>query len=102
MMDYLKNYNMSDEQIKNVEKLLIERGQNIDTFKYDPEKIISILNLFVSIGVTNIYQIIMTSPLMFRDTVNSIKNRINKYNDKSELARLLNEDANYLSLVGLL
>ena len=44
----------------------------------------------------------MTSPLMFRDTVNSIKNRINKYNDKSELARLLNEDANYLSLVGLL
>ena len=102
MMDYLKNYNLSDEQINNIEKLIKERGQNIDTFKYDPEKIISILDLFISMGVTNIYGIITANPSMFRDTVRSIKNRINKFGDKNELARLLNEDANNLSLVGLI
>ena len=102
MMNYLKNYNLSDEQINNIEKLIKERGQNIDTFKYDPEKITSILDLFISMGVTNIYGIITTSPSMFRDTVRSVKNRINKYEDKNELARLLNEDANNLSLVGLI
>ncbi len=102
MMNYLKNYNLSDEQINNIEKLIKERGQNIDTFKYDPEKITSILDLFVSIGVSNIYGIITTNPSMFRDTVRSVKNRINKYGDKNELAKLLNEDANNLSLVGLI
>lgn len=102
MMNYLRNYNLSDEQINNVEKAIKERGVNIDTFKYDPEKIISILDIFVSIGVKNIYGIITTNPSMFRDTVRSIKNRINKYSDKNELARLLNEDANNLSLVGLI
>lgn len=102
MMDYLKNYNISDEQIRNIEKIIKERGQNIDTFKYDSEKIIDILNLFTSFGVNNIYNIIITNPSMFRDTVRSIKNRIDKYIDKSELARLLNEDANNLSLIGLM
>ena len=102
MMDYLKNYNLSDEQINNIEKIIEERGQNIDTFKYDHEKIISILDIFVSIGVKNIYGIITTNPSMFRDTIRSIKNRINKYEDKNELARLLDEDSNNLSLVGLL
>ena len=102
MMNYLKNYNLSDEQINNIEKLIKERGQNIDTFKYDPEKITSIIDLFVSIGVSNIYGIITTNPSMFRDTVRSVKNRINKYGDKNELAKLLNEDANNLSLVGLI
>lgn len=102
MMNYLKNYNLSDEQINNIEKIIKERGQNIDTFKYDPEKIISILDIFVSIGVKNIYGIITTNPSMFRDTIRSIKNRINKYENKNELARLLDEDSNNLSLVGLL
>ena len=102
MMSYLKNYNLSDKQINNIEKLIKERGQNIDTFKYDPEKIISILDIFVSIGVNNIYGIIVANPSMFRDTIVSIKNRISKYLDKNELARLLNEDANNLSLVGLI
>ena len=102
MMDYLKNYNLSDEQINNVERAIKERGVNIDIFKYDPEKIISILDLFVSLGVTNIYGIITSNPSLFRDTVGSVKNRIDKYENKNELARLLNEDSNNLSLIGLI
>lgn len=45
-------------------------------------KIVDILNLFLSIGVTNIYNIIIINPSMFYDTVTSIKNRINKYENK--------------------
>ena len=102
MMNYLKKYNISDEQINNIKIEIEKKGLNIDKFKYDPEGVISILDLFVSIGVSNIYEIIMANPSIFRDTISSIKNRIYKYNNTSELARLLNEDANNLSLVGLI
>ena len=102
MMSYLKKYNLSDEQINNFENLIKERGLNIDVFKYDSKEIMCILDLFVEIGVYNIYNIIMTNPSMFRDTISSIRNRINKFEDKAELARLLNEDAENLSLVGLM
>ena len=102
MMNYLKKYNLSDEQINSIEKIIIDRGLNIDFFKYDSEEIMSILDLFVAIGVRNIYGIIVENPSMFRDTVSSIKKRIEKYNDKNELARLLNEDASNLSLIGII
>lgn len=101
-MNYLKSYNLTDEQIKNIESVILDHNVNIDIFKYDSEKIVEILNLFLSIGVTNLYNIIITNPSMFCDTVSSIKNRINKYENKYELARLLNEDALNLRLVGLL
>lgn len=101
-MNYLKDYNFSDEQIRNIETSIVEHDVNVDIFKYDTEKIIEILNLFLSIGVTNLYNIIMTNPSIFCDTVSSIKNRINKYENKYELAKLLNEDALNLSLIGLL
>ena len=101
-MNYLKNYNLSDEQIQNIENAIKEHNVNKDIFEYDSEKITDILNLFLSIGVTNLYNIIITNPSMFCDTVSSIKNRINKYENKYELARLLNDDALNLNLIGLL
>jgi len=58
--------------------------------------------LFVSLGVKNIYEIIITSPSMFCDTVTSIKKRLDSYDDKEELARLLNENPNNLFLVDLM
>ena len=100
-MEYLKNYNLSDEQINDLYKILEEQDV-IDTFKYEVEKVTSILDLFTSIGVRNIYDIIVSNPLMFLDTVSSIKSRIDKFDDTNELARLLNEDSTNLSLVGLL
>ena len=101
-MNYLKNYNITDEQIKDIERILNESNVNVDLFIYDPEKIISILNLFVEIGVTNLYDIIITSPSMFCDTIRSIKLRIDNYGNKAELAKLLNEDAANLFLADLM
>ena len=101
-MNYLKKYNISDEEIENIKDVVEEKDVNIDIFKYDEEKITDILDLFVSIGVTNLYNIIITNPSMFCDTISSIKRRIDKYENKKELARLLNEDALNLNLIGLL
>ena len=101
-MDYLKNYNITEEQIDDIEETIIDRGINIDLFKCCSNKVKEILNLFVTIGVTNIYEIIIENPSMFCDTVDSIRARINEFGNTSELARLINEDAENLSLIGLM
>ncbi len=102
MMEYLKDYNINEEQIKNIIDVLEENEINVDIFMYDPKKIISILELFKDYGITNYYEIITTSPTIFCDTIKSIEERLNKYENKNELARLINENASNLSLVGLI
>ena len=101
-MNYLKKYGITLEQIEEIKDVLNENNVNIDIFEYDPEKVIAILNLFTSIGVNNIYEIIITSPSMFCDTIKSIELRLNSYEDKEELVKLLNDDANNLYLVDLM
>ena len=101
-MDYLKKYNLTDEQINNIRNVILERNIDIDIFEYNEEEIMSMLDLFTSIGVTNIYGIMIENPDLFRDTYSSIERRINAYPDKSELARLLNENAENLKLIGML
>ena len=100
-MNYLKEYNITDEQIKNIEQVLKEAEVNIDIFLFNEEKVRNILDIFKNIGVTNLYDIIITNPYMFYDTVSSIASKINGYKDKAELARLLNEDPNNLDIVHL-
>ncbi len=101
-MNYLKEYNITNEQIRNIKKVIQERDLNIDVFLYDPEEITAILNLFTAIGVKNIYNLIITCPTMFSNTVKSIQRKIEKFGNHQELARLLNEDASNLHLLGLL
>lgn len=102
MMDYLKEYGLNDEQINSFRNLVINTGNNIDIFEVEDDEIKKILNLFVNIGVTNIYGIMMTNPSLFHDTVSSIKERIDEYGNNEELANLLNRDSNNLSLIGML
>ncbi len=100
-MNYLKEYNITDVEILNIKKILDKAEVNIDIFLYNEEKVKSILNLFRNIGVNNFYEIIITNPYMFYDTVRSIEIKINGYKDKFELARLINEDANNLDIIHL-
>ena len=51
--------------------------------------------------IKNLYDIIITNPYMFYDTVSSIESKINGYKDKQELARLINEDPNNLEIIHL-
>jgi hypothetical protein len=100
-MNYLKKYDITDEEINNIEKILEAAEVSVDMFKYNPEKIMGILDLFYDIGVRNIYEIIITNPYMFYDPIRSIKIRIDAYKNKDELARLINQDARNLDLIGL-
>lgn len=99
-MNYLKDYNISLEQINYLKENLDNKQQ--DNFIYNNDKIKKILNIFLDLGVTNLYNIIMTNPNMFFDTIDSIKKRINNYENKEEIKKLLNEDALNLHLIGLL
>ena len=101
-MNYLKEYNITEQQIEKIKAILNENNINIDIFEFNQEKIIAILDLFKSIGVNNLYEIIITSPSMFCDTIKSIELRLNNYENKQELAELLNEDATNLFLVDLI
>ena len=100
-MNYLKKYNITDEEINNIVKILEEAEVNVDMFEYNSEKIIGILDLFYDIGVKNIYEVIITNPYMFYDPIKSIKIRIDAYKNKEELARLINQDARNLNVIGL-
>ncbi len=102
MLDYLKNYNLSDNQIGSIREYLLEGDYNINVFEYEPENTCKILDLFVSIGVTNLYYIILANPSIFCVDVSEVERRLNRFDDKQELARLLNEDPSNLALVGLL
>ena len=100
-MNYLKDYGITEDEIGNIKKILDEAEVNIDIFIYNEEKVRNILDLFKNIGVKNIYDIIITNPYMFYDTLRSIEVKINSYRDKKELARLINEDPNNLDIVHL-
>lgn len=100
-MNYLKEYNIKEEEIINIEKVLDAAEVNIDIFLYNEDKVKRILDLFKNIGVKNLYEVIITNPYMFYDTVRSIETKINGYKDKYELARLINEDPNNLEIIHL-
>lgn len=101
-MNYLVTYGITEEQIEIIKKVLEEADVDEDIFKYSPEKVCKILDLFTSIGVKDMFSVIVTGPYMFYDTVSSIKVRIDSYGNSEELARLINEDPYNLSLVDLI
>ena len=101
-MNYLEKYNLNNEQIEKVKEKIMDNDINLDIFIYDSDKIENILDIFESIGVTNIYGILLTNPSMFCDTISSIKNKIDKYENKEELANLINTNPLNLRVIGLL
>ena len=101
-MNYLKDYGISEEEIENIAKILDKAEVNVDIFLYNEEKIKAILDLFKNIGVSNLYDIIITNPYMFCDSVDSINKKILAYGNTNELANLLNKDVNNLELIHLL
>lgn len=100
-MDYLKEYQISDDEIITIKENIEENNLNLDLFIYESEKIKKILDLFLSIGVTNLYDILITNPMLFGESLNYIENKINNYHDKIELKELLNEDAHNLRVINL-
>ena len=97
-MDYLIKYNLTNEDIKDITNSIDEEDRL--EIEMNEERISSILNYFLSIGLTNIKDIIITKPNLFYDDVNSIKMRIEKYSN-TNIIELLKEDPLNFDLIGM-
>lgn len=101
-MNYLKEYNITEEQIEEIDNYFTKTYGSSDVFKYEVEKVKSILDMFRDLKINNIYDVIMSGSDMFFDTVASVKRRLDKYPNQEELSKLINADANNLKLVDLI
>ena len=97
-MEYLTKYNLTTEDIKDINNSIDED----DKLELDlnEERVSSIIDYFLSIGLTNIKDIIITKPNLFYDDVNSIKERIEKYSN-TNILELLKEDPINFDLIGM-
>lgn len=101
-MNYLKEYNITEEQIEEIDNYFTKTYGSSDVFKYEVEKVKSILDMFRKLNINNIYDVIMSGSDMFFDTAQSVKRRLDKYPNQEELSKLINADANNLKLVDLI
>ena len=97
-MEYLTKYNLTTEDIRDITSSIDED----DKLELDlnEERVSSIIDYFLSIGLTNIKDIIITKPNLFYDDVNSIKERIEKYSN-TNILEILKEDPINFDLIGM-
>ena len=98
IMDYLTKYNLTNEDIKDIINS-IDEDDKLE-LELNEERVSSIIDYFLSLGLTNIKDIINTKPSLFYDDVNSIKMRIEKYSN-TNIIELLKEDPINFDLIGM-
>lgn len=96
-MKYLKKYGLSLNDIKEIEESLDDMDLNL--LYVNEDKVISILDYLVSIGFTNIKELLMYKSNLFYIKLDVIIGRISK--DKENIIKEINEDVSYLDKVGL-
>ncbi|CDA60741.1 unknown [Clostridium sp. CAG:524] len=96
-MKYLKKYGLSLNDIKEIEESLDDMDLNL--LYVNEDKVISILDYLVSIGFTNIKELLMYKSNLFYIKLDVIIDRISK--DKENIIKEINEDVSYLDKVGL-
>ena len=97
-MEYLKIFNLTDEDIKDITNSIDE--MDINEISIKEEKVIEILKYFISMGITNIKDIIIYKTYLLYDDIETIKDKFNKYSNIN-IIKLINEDAVKLELIGL-
>ena len=94
----LNNYtNTASTDIKEIEESLDDMDLNL--LYVNEDKVISILDYLVSIGFTNIKELLMYKSNLFYIKLDVIIDRISK--DKENIIKEINEDVSYLDKVGL-
>lgn len=96
-MKYLKKYGLFLNDIKEIEESLDDMDLNL--LYVNEDKVISILDYLVSIGFTNIKELLMYKSNLFYIKLDVIIDRISK--DKENIIKEINEDVSYLDKVGL-
>lgn len=96
-MKYLKKYGLSLNDIKQIEESLDDMDLNL--LYVNEDKVISILDFLVSIGFTNVKELLMYKSNLFYIKLDVIIDRISK--DKENIIKEINNDVSYLDKVGL-
>lgn len=96
-MKYLKKYGLSLNDIKQIEESLDDMDLNL--LYVNEDKVISILDFLVSIGFTNVKELLMYKSNLFYIKLDVIIDRISK--DKEHIIKEINEDVSYLDKIGL-
>ena len=96
-MKYLKKYGLSLNDIKEIEESLDDMDLNL--LYVNEDKVISILDYLVSIGFTNVKELLMYKSNLFYIKLDVIIDRISK--DKENIIKEINNDVSYLDKVGL-
>ena len=97
-MEYLTKYSLTTEDIKDIFSS-IDEDDKVE-LELNEERVSSIIDYFLSIGLTNIKDIIITKHNLFYDDVNFIKMRIEKYSN-TNIIELLKEDPINFDLIGM-
>ncbi len=97
-MEYLTKYNLTAEDINDIINTIDEEDKL--ELELNEERVSSIIDYFLSIGLTNIKDIIINKPNLFYDDVNSIKERIEKHSN-TNIIELLKEDSINFDLIGM-
>ena len=97
-MEYLTKYNLTTEDINDIINTIDEEDKL--ELELNEERVSSIIDYLLSIGLTNIKDIIINKPNLFYDDVNSIKMRIEKHSN-TNIIELLKEDPINFDLIGM-
>ena len=97
-MEYLTKYNLTTKDIKDITSS-IDEDDKLE-LELNEERVSSIIDYLLSIGLTNIKDIIINKPNLFYDDVNSIKMRIEKHSN-TNIIELLKEDPINFDLIGM-
>lgn len=93
MIDYLKNYNLTDNDLLNIKKRY--NASYLNYFEVMMDNVCTVLNYFKSIGVKDLTNILLYRPdLCFRN-LDYLKEQLNKYDSKMVLY-IFNNDINDL------
>ena len=94
-MNYIKNYGLTDEDIKEIEEYLSD--EDINNYYVSELRVAEILDYLKSLGIKNIKDILMYKSNIFYESVNTIKKNIP--ND-TIIIELINEDYQNLARLG--
>lgn len=96
-MKYLKEYNLSDEDLQEIyDSLSDENWYNITTYE---SRVCGLLDYFKSIGITNFKDIFLTKPHVFYKNAKEMRKYIEDANIPDLIDRI-NEDAINFELIG--
>lgn len=97
-MEYLQRYNLTDSDINLFLETLEDR--DIRELELNEERVSAILEYLLSIGITNLRDIICDRVYLLYDNLSFLQEKLEPYRDSSMIS-LINQNVMYLDTIGI-